>query len=58
MVDLILQIVGTVAVVIIAISLTAAYWRRAIKKVRAVAKEQIDKVKARHEADMEDQLEQ
>ena len=58
MVDLILQIVGTVAVVIIAISLTAAYWRRAIKKVRAVAKEQIDKVKARQEADMEDQLEE
>ena len=58
MVDLILQIVAAIVLVIIAISLTAAYWRRAIKKVRAVAKEQIDKVKARQEADMENQLEE
>lgn len=58
MVDLILQIVGAVAVVIIAISLAAVYWRRVIKKIKALAKEKIEWMKALHEADIEGRLEE
>ena len=58
MVDLILQIVAAIVLVIIAISLTAAYWRRAIKKVKALAKEKLEWQKALHEADVEGRLEE
>lgn len=55
------QIITYVAVALIIISMvisfTSIYWHRAIRKVKAVAKDTIDKLKADHEADTKRRLE-
>lgn len=56
--DIILQIIGALALVAVVAGLTALYWRRVVREVRATAHDKYERLKTDHEAGVNNQLDQ